>query len=74
MAGRAKPVTGLIVGLYYNSNSHLELLTDIGVKDAVKLDGSDSVLFGHGDTVLRGAEMSAYKTVWMRWGIAFYPN
>jgi hypothetical protein len=71
--GTSKPVTGLIVGLLYSGNDHVQLLVDIGIKDAVKLDGSDSVLFGHDSEILYGTDMSPYKRVWMRWGFAFYP-
>jgi hypothetical protein len=73
-AGSAKPVPGLLVGLYYCSSSHAQLLVDIGVKDAVKLDGSDSVLFGHGDTVLVGDSMFDAKRVSHSWGFAFFPQ
>lgn len=74
-AGASKPVTGLIVGLFYHSGGGgiVQHLADIGVRDAVKLDGSDSVLLGHDKTVLWGNGMTGYKRVWMRWGFAFYP-
>jgi len=75
-AGGPKPVTGLIVGLFYHSGGGggiVQHLADIGVRDAVKLDGGDSVLLGHDKTVLWGDGMSGYKRVWMRWGFAFYP-
>jgi hypothetical protein len=68
-----KPLTGLIVGVFYQDNCHVQLLADIGVRDAVRLDGSDSVLFGHDTTLLWGEQMTSYKRIWMRWGCAFFP-
>jgi hypothetical protein len=75
-AGRGtKEPAGLIIGLFYHGGGgdKVQHLADVGVRDVVKLDGSDSVLLGHGSTVLWGNAMSHHKRVWMRWGIAFYP-
>ena len=73
-ARSGKPVPGLLIGVYYHTNSRAQLLVDIGVKDAVKLDGSDSVLFGHGSTVLVGDSMFEGKRVSHSWGFAFFPR
>jgi hypothetical protein len=75
MAGAAKAPDGLIIGLLYNGagGDKVQHLADVGVRDAVKLDGSDSVMLGHESTLEYGADMTEYKSVWMKWGFAFYP-
>jgi len=75
-AGGPKPVSGLIIGMFYHGGNGgvVQHLADVGVRDAVKLDGSDSVMLGHDSTLEWGDAMTAYKRVWMRWGFAFYPQ
>lgn len=68
-----RAVTGLIVGLYVNDRTDkVQLLADVGVTDAVRLDGGDSVLLGHGKTVIVGETMSHHKRIWLQYGIAFF--
>jgi hypothetical protein len=52
---------------------NVQLLANIGVTDAVRLDGGDSVLFGYGSTALVGMGMSHHKRIWMQYGFAFFP-
>jgi hypothetical protein len=72
-AAKAKaPVAGLIFGLFYQGNSHAQLMVDIGVENAVLLDGSDSTLFGHDNVVMWGDSMAHYKRIAQQFGFAFY--
>jgi hypothetical protein len=71
-AGGGKTPEGLIIGLYYHTNSHIQLLIDIGARDVARLDGSDSVMFGRGDDLLVGDSMHATKRIAQGWGFAFY--
>ncbi|HEV8679807.1 MAG TPA: hypothetical protein VGQ90_10565 [Stellaceae bacterium] len=65
--------TGLIVGLYVqDKTAKVQLLADVGVTDAVRLDGGDSVLLGHGNTLVVGETMSHHKRVWLQYGFAFF--
>lgn len=73
-APKGGTVAGLIFGMFYQNNSHAQLMLDIGVKDAVRLDGSDSTLFGRGQTVLWGEGMVHYKRIAQQYGFAFYPS
>jgi len=69
-----KALTGLIVGLYlHDKPANVSLLANVGVTDAVRLDGGDSVLFGYDDTVLVGTGMSRHKRMWLQYGLAFFP-
>jgi len=63
---------GLIFGLFYQSSSHAQLMVDIGVENAVLLDGSDSTLFGHDNVVMWGDSMAHYKRIAQQFGFAFY--
>jgi len=74
--GSPRPLNGLIIGLFYHGGRGdvVQHLADVSVRDAVKLDGSDSVLLGHDSTIEWGDGMTAYKRIWMRWGFAFYPQ
>ena len=71
-AGGGKIPEGLIIGLYYHTNSHIQLLIDIGARDVARLDGSDSVMFGRGSDLLVGDSMHATKRIAQGWGFAFY--
>jgi hypothetical protein len=74
VAAASKPVTGLIIALAYNGDgTTVQHLVDAGVTDAIKVDGNDSVLFGHESTVLWGDAMTDRKRTWLNWGFAFYP-
>ena len=74
VAAAAKPVAGLIIALAYNGDGTVvQHLVDAGVTDAVKVDGNDSVLFGHHTKVLWGDAMTDRKRVWLNWGFAFHP-
>lgn len=69
-----RPVGGLIVGVYYHDDpAKVQVLADVGVTDAVRLDGGDSVLFGYDQSVLVGTGMSHHKRTWMQFGFAFFP-
>jgi hypothetical protein len=71
-AAKAAAPAGLVFALFYQSASHAQLMVDIGVKDAVLLDGSDSTLFGHDSTVMWGDGMVHYKRIAQQFGFAFY--
>jgi len=71
---QTNPPRGLIFGIFYQGPSHAQLMVDAGVKDAVRIDGSDSVIFGHHKTLLWGDAMIQYKRVAQCWGYAFYPR
>lgn len=70
----SKPIEGLVIGLFYQSNSHAQLLAEVGVRKAVCLDPSDSVLFGRQKEILWGNSMLPYKRVSQNWGFAFFPS
>jgi hypothetical protein len=69
---RPNAPAGLIFGLFYQAASQATLMVRIGVKDAVRLDGSDSVIFGHHKTLLWGDSMFQYKRISQGWGFAFH--
>ena len=69
---RPNAPAGLIFGLFYQAASQATLMVQIGVKDAVRLDGSDSVIFGHHKTLLWGDSMFQYKRISQGWGFAFH--
>jgi hypothetical protein len=73
-AAGSKAPDGLIIGVYYNTNSRIQLLIDVGARDVVRLDGSDSVIFGRGSEVLVGDTMTPSKKIAQGWGFAFYPK
>ena len=68
-----RAVTGLIVGLYAKDKTDtVQLLADAGVTDAVRVDGGDSVLLGHQETLVVGEIMSRHKRIWLQYGFAFF--
>ena len=67
----AHPVEGLIVVAYHWGPVIDSLLAGIRVRDAVRVDGNDSILLGHGSSVVVGAAMPDYKLLLQRWGYQF---
>ena len=48
-------------------------IAKLGVRYAVRLDGSDSVVFGSGKSLQWGDGMVSYKRASQQWGLAFVP-
>lgn len=69
--GRAHTVDGLIITAFHWGPVIDTLLAGIRVRDAVRVDGNDSILLGHGTSVAVGAEMPDYKRLLQRWGYQF---
>jgi len=67
------PLHGLVVVVagFSNTRRLAERLASIGVKDAVQIDGSNSLLFGGGGRLRIGARMPERKRLLQTWGIQF---
>lgn len=50
-----------------------EIMAAAGVKDAVQIDGNDSLLLGSGSTIRIGAHMPLWKQLLQVWGFHFQP-
>lgn len=74
-AARADGCTGLIVFVAGRANTGrlAALLAASGVKDAVQVDGGDSLMLGYRTTVLIG-RMMPWKRSLQCWGIQFRPR
>ena len=63
---------GVLITVFYGGNTQelAKILISARVKDAVRIDGSDSILFGHGAEILVGKddEMSDAKKLYNKWG------
>jgi hypothetical protein len=72
-ARRGHACRGVIVFAagWANTRRLTQRLASIRVKDAVQIDGSDSLLLGRGDTLVLGALMPPWKQVLQCWGIQF---
>ena len=67
---------GLIVGVagWANTRRLARMLADIGVRDAVQFDGSNSLLFGGDGRLLIGRRMPGRKRLLQAWGFRFVPR
>ena len=54
-----------------NTGRLAALLASVGVRDAVQVDGGDSLLLGFGRTVVVGRWMPVWKRVLQVWGVQF---
>lgn len=54
-----------------NTGRLAALLASVGVRDAVQIDGGDSLLLGFGRTVVVGRWMPVWKRVLQVWGVQF---
>ncbi len=50
------------------------LLAAVGVRDAVQVDGGDSLLFGRSTDVIVGGLMPEWKRMLQVWGVQFQPK
>jgi len=64
----------VFVGGWANTLRLTQLLAAIRVKDAVQIDGSDSLLLGRGTQLLLGSLMPPWKRLLQCWGIQFRTN
>jgi hypothetical protein len=66
------PLTGVIIVAFYGGDTAVMggYLSRARIRDVVRIDGSDSVLFGHNAEILvgEGDDMSDYKKLYNRWG------
>ena len=67
-------LSGVLFSCAYTGQPINTILAQILIKEAVSLDGSDSVLFGRGSTVMVGNNMSDEKRVGMHWGYCLFPR
>jgi len=67
---------GLVVFVAGRANTGrlAALLAGVGVKDAVQVDGGDSLLLGRGTDVVVGKLMPEWKRVLQVWGVQFRRN
>lgn len=65
--------TGLIVALFGGGspNGFANTLSKVLVKEAVRVDGNDSILLASGGTALRGGSMPYYKKTYNKYGYQF---
>jgi hypothetical protein len=71
-----KTVAGLIVALYFEDDpKNVQILKDIGARQAIRVDGGTSCLFGHDAVHLVSPNPAGYamKREWLQYGIAFFP-
>jgi len=63
---------GVLIVVFYGGDTSVMAgkLIGVRVKEAVRIDDSDSVLFGHGAEILvgKGDDMSVYKRLYNKWG------
>jgi hypothetical protein len=64
----------LTVAGWVNTQRLSHLLSAIRVKDAVQIDGGDSLLLGSGTTLRQGAFMPEWKRLLQCWGVQFRPR
>lgn len=58
-----------------NDGASLDVtMARLGVRYAVRLDGSDSVVYGRGKKLFRGDDMCVYKKIAQKYGIAVFPR
>jgi hypothetical protein len=57
-----------------NTQQLSHLLSAVRVKDAVQIDGGDSLLMGSGATLRQGTFMPVWKRLLQRWGVQFHPR
>lgn len=57
-----------------NTGRLAALLASVGVKDAVQVDGGDSLLFGRSTDVIVGGLMPEWKRMLQVWGVQFQPK
>jgi len=70
------PCTGVIVVLccWGQVAAAAEMLVRARVRDAVRIDGNNSLLFGHGRTVVVGERMPLRKQLLQSWGLGFWAH
>jgi hypothetical protein len=63
-------MTGLVVALFGGGspNGFANILANVLVRDAVRVDGNSSILLGQGGVALQGRHMNEYKRYYNRWG------
>lgn len=64
------PLTGLLITAFYNGEMSVPatLLAAAHVRDAVRIDGNDSILLGGASGLVIGDDMPDYKRHYNRWG------
>jgi hypothetical protein len=70
-SGRVCDGVLLVVAGWANTQRLTHLLSAIRVKDAVQIDGGDSLLLGGGRTLRQGTFMPEWKRLLQCWGIQF---
>jgi hypothetical protein len=70
-AGSGHDCRGVVVfaGGWANTLRLTQMLASIRVKNAVQIDGSDSLLLGRGNQLILGGLMPPWKQILQRWGI-----
>lgn len=65
--------TGLIIAAFYwgDVQTIASKLVEIRVRNAVRVDGNASILLGHHNTAVVGANMPKYKYEYNKWGYQF---
>jgi hypothetical protein len=69
-SGNLPPLTGLLITAFYwgPPPTVAAFLASALVKDAVRIDGNDSILLGHGTEIIVGTSMPDHKRLYNRWG------
>jgi hypothetical protein len=64
----------LTIAGWANTQRLSHLLSAVRVRDAVQIDGGDSLLMGSDTTLRQGAFMPEWKRLLQRWGVQFRPR